>query len=381
MRKDEQLQILKEIIRIQTTNGNELAVSKYIGKLFDRYCISYKIDRFDNNRANLIAEIGEGKNDQVLAFEGHQDTVAVTDSNKWEHKPFEAYIAEGKIYGRGSADMKSGLAAEIITFIELTKAEFPIKGKVRLIVTAGEEFGTPGAKRLVVSNVVKNVTAMVVGEPTGGQVVYAHSGSLNYQIRSYGEAVHSSTPENGINAIIGLSKYINVETSLFDKEPKDPFLGTVKHSVTLIKGGEQANTIPDYAELTGNVRSTLSSNNDHLIQLIKNAVEKINRVTDYHLEFSLIHNFQPVETDPKNQFVQLVKNIASEEYSDRKIDLATINGATDASVFIKSNPKMAVVVFGPDTWEIAHQINEYTTLDSFYRTIQSYMEISRQYFS
>lgn len=108
MQKDEQLQILKDLIQIQTPNGNELAVSEYIGKLFDRYHVPYKIDRFDDNRANLVAEIGEGKTDQVLAFEGHQDTVAVSDPDKWEHQPFEPSITDGKLYGRGSADMKSG---------------------------------------------------------------------------------------------------------------------------------------------------------------------------------------------------------------------------------------------------------------------------------
>lgn len=380
MQKDEQLQILKDLIQIQTPNGNELAVSEYIGKLFDRYHVPYKIDRFDDNRANLVAEIGEGKTDQVLAFEGHQDTVAVSDPDKWEHQPFEPFITDGKLYGRGSADMKSGLAAEVISLIELVADKVPIKGKIRLIATAGEEYGTPGANRLAANGIAKDVSAMVVGEPTSGQVVYAHSGSLNYQIKSYGKAVHSSIPEKGINVIVGLSKYIDAEAGLFDQAPKDPFLGTVKHSVTLIKGGEQVNIIPDYAELAGNIRPALSFDNDHVIQTIKTAIDKINSETDYHLEFSLIHNFRPVETDPKNQFVQLAKNVASDKYQDRSVGLTTINGATDASVFIKNNPNMAVVVLGPDAWKVAHQTNEYTTLDSFYETIQVYQAIVKRYF-
>ncbi len=381
MQKDEQLQILKDLIQIQTPNGNELAVSEYIGKLFDRYHIDYRIDRFGNNRANLIAEIGAGETDRILAFEGHQDTVAVSDPDKWTHDPFQPVITDdGKLYGRGSADMKSGLAAEVISLIELATAKVPISGKIRLIATAGEEYGTPGANRLAADNVAGDVDAMVVGEPTSGQVIYAHSGSLNYQIKSYGKAVHSSIPDKGINAIVGLTKYIDAEAGLFDKAATDPFLGTVKHSVTLIEGGEQVNIIPGYADLYGNVRPTLSFDNDHVIQAIETAVDKINQETDYHLEFSLIHNFHPVETNPKNSFIQLVDQAAHDSYSDREVKADIINGATDASVFIKNNPKMAVVVLGPDAWKMAHQVNEYTTLTSFYETIQAYQKIAERYF-
>ncbi len=380
MEKAEQLQILKDLVQIQTPNGNEVAVSEYIGHLFDRYHIKYQIDRFGDHRANLVAEIGDHESDQVLSFEGHQDTVAVSNPEQWDHQPFEPFVDGDKLYGRGSADMKSGLAAEVIALIELVTSEQPIKGTVRLIATAGEEYGTPGANRLNDKGIVKDVSAMVVGEPTSGQIVYAHSGSLNYQIKSYGKAVHSSIPEQGINAIVGLSTYIERESDIFSQAGQDPFLGEVKHSVTMINGGEQVNIIPDYATLYGNVRPTLAFDNDHVIAAIKQAVAQINEKTDYQLEFSLIHNFRPVETDPQNSFVQLVKRATESTYQDRQPALTTINGATDASVFIKGNPEMAVVILGPDAWDIAHQTNEYTTLTSFYETIQAYKEIVGRYF-
>lgn len=380
MQKEQQLQILKDLIRIQSTNGNEAAVSAYIGKLFDQHHISYQIDNFGDDRANLVAEIGSKQTDQVLAFEDHQDTVAVADEHAWQTKPFEPTVVGDKLYGRGSADMKSGLAAEVITLIELAEANVPIKGTVRLIATAGEEYGTPGANRLNEKGIAKDVSAMVVGEPTSGQVIYAHSGSLNYQVKSIGKAVHSSIPEQGVNAIVGLTKYIDAEADLFDQAGNDPFLGPVKHSVTLIKGGEQVNIIPGYAELAGNVRPTLSFDNDRVIAAIKGAIDRINQETPYQLEFSLIHNFRPVETDPKTPFVQLVKQAADTAYQDRQVALKIINGATDASVFIKSNPDMPVVVLGPDAWDVAHQVNEYTTLTSFYETVQSYEQIVKRYF-
>lgn len=380
MEKEEQLQILKDLIQIKSVNSNEVEVAEYIGKLFQKHHISYKIDKFGEDRANLVAEIGSGKTDQVLGFTGHQDTVSVEDPSAWKHDPFKAEIDGDKLFGRGAADMKSGLAAQVITLIDLVDEGIEIDGKIRFIATAGEEYGTPGANRLNEQGVANDLSALVVGEPTNGQVIYAHSGSLNYQIKSIGKAVHSSRPAEGINAITGLSKYIDAEATLFNDAPEDKILGQLQHSITLIKGGEQVNIIPDYAELYGNIRPTESFDNDQVIATIKNEVAKINKDTEFHLEFNLIHNFRPVETEPDNPFITLVDQAAKDNYQDRDVELQIINAATDASVFITSNPKLPVVIMGADESSVAHQTDEYTTLTSYYETVETYESIAKTYF-
>ncbi len=146
--------------------------------------------------------------------------------------------------------MKSGLAAQVIALIELVESG-TLTGHVRFIATAGEEYGTPGANRLEEAGVAKDLNSLVVGEPTSGNVIYAHSGSYNYRIVSTGQAVHSSEPERGQNALEPLVDFALAERNLFFDVPDDPCLGPLKHSVTIIQGGEQVNTIPDYAELRG----------------------------------------------------------------------------------------------------------------------------------
>lgn len=256
MNKQEKIKILTDLIKIRSVNGNELAISEYIAALFKKRNIAVKIDRFDDTRANLIAEIGKPSSKGALCFTGHQDTVAVAERDEWEHAPFSGQVIDGKIYGRGAADMKSGLAAQVITLIELVEEQHDFNGIVRFVATAGEEYGAQGAYRLSSQGITQDIGALVVGEPTSGQIIYAHSGSLNYQIKSYGKSAHSSRPAQGINAISGLVKFINAEQTLFDDAPADPFLGHVQHSVTMIKGGQQVNSIPSYAELYGNIRPT-----------------------------------------------------------------------------------------------------------------------------
>lgn len=380
MNKKEKLKILTDLIKIRSVNGNELAVSEYIVALLKKRNIAVKIDRFDDKRANLIAEIGKSSSKGALCFTGHQDTVAVAERDNWEYGPFSGQIVDGKVYGRGAADMKSGLAAQIIMLIELVEEQRNLNGIVRFVATAGEEYGAQGAYRLNSQEITEDIDAMVVGEPTSGQIIYAHSGSLNYQIRSYGKSAHSSRPAQGINAISGLVQYINAEKTLFDDTPSDPFLGRVQHSVTLIKGGQQVNSIPSYAELYGNIRPTKSFNNDQIIERVRNKIKKINHESLFKLEFSIVHNFYPIGTSPNNSFVKLAQKIASEQYKDREIDLKTINGATDASVFIQSKPNMPVIVLGPDAWKSAHQANEFTTVDSYLKTIEIYKKIALSFF-
>ncbi|MCC7667730.1 ArgE/DapE family deacylase [Liquorilactobacillus satsumensis] len=380
MNKEERLDILKKLITINSVNGNEVAVAQYLADLLAAYGIESQLDQFGDGRANLVAQIGQGKDERVLCFTGHQDTVAVSNAQKWEHPPFEAQISGDQLFGRGAADMKSGLAAEVITLIELVAEGKQPRGTVKFVATAGEEYGTPGAYRLDEQGITKDITAMVVGEPTGGQVVYAHSGSLNYEIKCYGKAAHSSTPEAGHNAINGLVEYINAEAHLFDKTPVDPFLGSVKHSVTLIKGGEQVNIIPDYASLFGNVRPTAEFSNAKVLALIKNKVDELNKKGDTQLEFRLLHNFYPVETSPENPFVKHALQLAQRNYAAGAACLSTINGATDASVFVRSNQAMAVIVLGPDNWQSAHQVDEHTTLSSFNATIETYKQLALDFF-
>ncbi|MCF6515381.1 ArgE/DapE family deacylase [Lactobacillus sp. S2-2] len=376
MEESEKLQILSDLIAINTINGNELESAQYIQNLLVKYGIKAEIDEFDQSRANLVAEIGDQNSDMILGFTGHQDTVAVSQLEKWNSDPFKATIDEVRIYGRGAADMKSGLAAEIIALIELKESNQPINGRVRLLLTSGEELGAQGAYHFDQSK-IKDLSYMVVGEPTEGNVTYSHSGSLNYRIISHGKAYHSSVPQNGINAISGLVEYINQEKTIFNDLPTDPILGDVQHSVTVIDGGSQVNIIPDHAELQGNIRPTKAGTNEAIIEIIQKTLAKINQTTEYDLEFELIHNFYPVVNEPDAKLVDVAIEASKKYYTKHEPKKQIDNGATDASVFVQYKSDLPVVILGPDNEGSSHQINEHTTVNSFLEIIDAYKEMVR----
>src|SRR5699024_4801505 len=127
-----------------------------------------------------------------------------------------------------------------------------------------------------------------------------------------------------INAIAGLVNYINLEQYLFADAPTDEYLGDVQHSVTVIKGGDQVNTIPDQAELHGNIRPTYAFNNQQVIDRLETTLAKLNQEHAAQLKLEIIHNFEPVETQKDNEFVKLAQQAALNNFQDRQVELQTM---------------------------------------------------------
>lgn len=380
MDKEKQAKILKDLIQINSVNGNEIDVAAYLAKLFEQYGFKTEIDAFGDRRANLIVEFGSDSSKRVLGVTGHMDTVAIGNRNNWHHDPFGAETQGDRLYGRGAADMKSGLAAQVIALIELKESGWQPDGKIRFIATAGEEYGTPGANRLEERGIAKDLDALIVGEPTGGNIVYATSGSYNYQVICKGRSAHSSMPERGVNAVSGLARFIELEDRLFDNVPLDQYLGSVKHSITILKAGDQVNTIPDHAELRGNIRPTRAFDNQKVTQRLNQAIDYLNQTTDYQLSLNILNDWWPIATDPQNELVKLALTASKNSYQ-KDPELTIINGATDASVFVKHRLELPVIVLGADEWSRAHQVDEYTTWSSYFATISAYQTIMRDFFA
>lgn len=376
------LDLAKELIAINSVNGNELAVAQVIHKWLTAAGIASEIDEFTagttTKRANLYAQIGPADASEVVVLTGHMDTVAVEDAAAWATPPFTPTVKDGKLFGRGAADMKSGLAALVTTFI--AAAKWPLRKQLRLILTAGEEFGAQGAYRAQKQGRLAGATAYLVGEATDEQVIYSHSGSLNYRVQATGKAAHSSQPQAGINAISALVAFWQEEQQLFTGAQLDATLGKVQHSINVINGGEQVNTIAAQAELLGNVRPTKAAPNQWVKAQLKAAVARLNEQQQANYQLEILHDFYPVVTPKEHPFVQLAATVATQLGASAGAgELVVMNGATDASVFVQTTPAAAVVVLGPGVTARTHQVNEYTTLASLAACEQIYRKIIHQW--
>ncbi|CAC95522.1 ArgE/DapE family deacylase [Listeria innocua] len=377
MERERKIQILKDIVNIDSTNGHEEQVANYLQKLFAEYGIESKKVQYDVDRASLVSEIGSNDG-KVLAFSGHMDVVDAGDVSKWKFPPFEATEHEGKIYGRGATDMKSGLAAMVIAMIELHEEKQKLNGKIKLLATVGEEVGELGAEQLTQKGYADDLDGLIIGEPSGHRIVYAHKGSINYTVKSTGKNAHSSMPEFGVNAIDNLLLFYNeVEKFVKSIDATNEILGDFIHNVTVIDGGNQVNSIPEKAQLQGNIRSIPEMDNETVKQVLVKIINKLNKQENVNLELIFDYDKQPVFSDKNSDLVNVAKRVASDIVKE-EIPLLGISGTTDAAEFTKAKKAFPVIIFGPGN-ETPHQVNENVSVENYLEMVDVYKRIAIEF--
>ncbi|EHZ6145179.1 ArgE/DapE family deacylase [Listeria monocytogenes] len=377
MERERKIQILKDIVNIDSTNGHEEQVANYLQKLFAEYGIESEKVQYDVDRASLVSEIGSNDG-KVLAFSGHMDVVDAGDVSKWKFPPFEATEHEGKLYGRGATDMKSGLAAMVIAMIELHEEKQKLNGKIRLLATVGEEVGELGAEQLTQKGYADDLDGLIIGEPSGHRIVYAHKGSINYTVKSTGKNAHSSMPEFGVNAIDNLLLFYNeVEKFVKSIDATNEILGDFIHNVTVIDGGNQVNSIPEKAQLQGNIRSIPEMDNETVKQVLVKIINKLNKQENMKLELIFDYDKQPVFSDKNSDLVHIAKSVASDIVKE-EIPLLGISGTTDAAEFTKAKKAFPVIIFGPGN-ETPHQVNENVPVENYLEMIDVYKRIAIEF--
>ncbi|EHU6364855.1 ArgE/DapE family deacylase [Listeria monocytogenes] len=379
MERERKIQILKDIVNIDSTNGHEEQVANYLQKLFAEYGIESEKVQYDVDRASLVSEIGSNDG-KVLAFSGHMDVVDAGDVSKWKFPPFEATEHEGKIYGRGATDMKSGLAAMVIAMIELHEEKQKLNGKIKLLATVGEEVGELGAEQLTQKGYADDLDGLIIGEPSGHRIVYAHKGSINYTVKSTGKNAHSSMPEFGVNAIDNLLLFYNeVEKFVKSIDATNEILGDFIHNVTVIDGGNQVNSIPEKAQLQGNIRSIPEMDNETVKQVLVKIINKLNKQENVKLELIFDYDKQPVFSDKNSDLVHIAKSVASDIVKE-EIPLLGISGTTDAAEFTKAKKEFPVIIFGPGN-ETPHQVNENVSIENYLEMVDVYKRIATEFLS
>lgn len=377
MDEERDLKILQDLIRLQTVNGNEAQAAHYLQEILRQAGARVEMVEFAPERSGLVAEIGPTTG-PVLALAGHLDTVAIGDPASWHHDPFGAEVVNGRIYGRGSVDMKGGLAAMVATMLALAEEADQLKGRLRLLISVDEEVGGQGSLQLTRLGYVHDVDAMIVCEATDDQIQYAHCGSFDYQIDSQGKLAHSSRPQLGANAVMNLVDYINQEVHAFDDHPTSPVLGELVHSVTVFHGGEQLNSIPAKAYLQGNVRTIPECDNQATKERLQAIIDDLNRDPKHQLSLSIVVDFMPVVTDPNDPFIGQLQDVVEAVTGQRPT--ATIShGATDASRYVMDDHQFAVVEYGPGSEDQSHQVDESLDLEDYYQAITVYQKLAHDF--
>lgn len=382
MEKEKQVEILSKLIAIDSVNDKEAEVTDYIATLFAPYKNRDDVDiqqiSYAPGRDNLIVTIGKGT--KVLGFSGHEDVVDAGDLKAWDSNPYEAEIKDGKLYGRGATDMKGGLAALVITMLDFLEKD-NIPGKIKLLATVGEETGNYGAAQLTKEGYADDLAGLIIAEPCDEmkEVGVSAKGVIDYTVTAEGKSVHSSKPEEGINAIDHLINFANeVQTLTAKFDQIDPILGKVTHVQSIFNGGEQINSVPSKASIQGNIRTIPAYPNQVVFNAFDQLIERLNQKPGYNLSIQYIFPEEAVAGNPNSNLVQLISHVHAQMYPD-PVKIVGKTGASDASEFLHARGDFSIVQMGPGN-NTEHQSNENIDLNVFYKAIDFYKRLAEAFF-
>jgi len=362
--------LLQELIdTAPTVENGESACTNVLKRYFSCAGIDSTLDCWEGNRANITARLGSGGGKAGLLFAGHLDVVPPGEG-KWQSDPFRAIESGGRIYGRGSADMKGGVAALAGAMVEIVEENIELKGDVIFAATAGEETDSCGAKRFIEQNKssLPELAGIIIPEPTDFEVVTAHRGMLWVQIETKGQTAHGSMPHLGINAISSMNVLLNRLNGYSIRHLKHAELGGCSMSINEICGGEATNVVPDHCFIRIDIRTLPSQRNELIVDELESLLDELRASSkDFDAELSVIRSVEALETDREDGFVKTICRKAG-------VDKTTVVGfATDGPFFgVLGVP---IVIFGPGKPDVCHKPDEYIEFADVERAKDYYKSI------
>jgi acetylornithine deacetylase/succinyl-diaminopimelate desuccinylase family protein len=240
--EQEVIKLTAELIRRPSVTGEEKCVVELLANFLADHGLPVELDEAAPDRPNLTCLWG-ADDGPTLLLTGHSDTVPI--GNGWTRDPFAGEIDDGRLYGRGSCDMKAGLAGMAIAMVALKRRMVWPRGRVLFAACVDEEESGIGTKAAIKAGLEADWA--VIGEPTELQTIRAAKGNCYFEVEVSGRAAHAGSPERGANAIYGASRAIAaVEAHHAElQQRRHPLLGSPSCSVGTIEGGMTVSAVPD----------------------------------------------------------------------------------------------------------------------------------------
>ena len=366
------VELTRTLVGFDTINppGNERPCAEHLGRLLEDGGFSVSYHEFAEHRTSLVARIGGSSDAKPLCFTGHIDTVPL-GAAPWTVDPFAGEISDGKLYGRGTTDMKSGVAAFVIAVLQLA-GELSDGPGVVLVITAGEETGCEGAFHLAeLGDVLGEAGAIVVAEPSSNQPWIGHKGALWMTARTTGVTAHGSMPEQGVNAVYKAAQAIGKLEDFDFNVAHDEMLGKPTLNVGNVHGGLNINSVPDMTEIGIDIRTI--PDQDHAA-----ICSHLSGYLGEDVELEPIVDVGGVLSDPDNEWIQAVFDIMSPILGSRPEPHAAAY-FTDASALTPAYGGPPTVILGPGEATMAHQTDEYCVVDRIGEAVEAFTEIARHW--
>jgi putative selenium metabolism hydrolase len=375
--KDQTVELLQRLVRAASLTGQEkltaeIAAAQMRALNFDRV--------WTDDFGNVIGERKGDKPGPALMFEAHMDVVEPGNLKEWTDDPYSGLLKDGKIYGRGATDTKGSLAG-MITAVGLLPRE-DIRGKLYAVASVGEEMIEGGGLREVLKAV--KVDGVVIGEPTGCKLAIGQKGRTRIKFTAHGKSAHTSTPENGENAVVKGAEIIRrvkamplpeaawlgkgvMEPVLITSRPEPPATAIIPYECKieydrrLVPCETEAGILSDY-------RSAMADQSGWDVSIDELSYQTYTGRTIHGPEFHPAWLM-----DEKSAWVQSAADALKGAGIDPK--LFAVPYCTNGSV---SAVEMGLptLIFGPSVISLAHIPNEYIPVEELLRGVAGYQALA-----
>lgn len=363
----EEVALTQKLVRIESTNPGafEYKVSDFVYDFLAQTGADVLRHEVKDGRCNIVATLKGEQSGPRLVYICHQDTVPLGDG--WHHDPLAAEIVDGRMYGRGSCDMKSGLAAGMLAFRSIAAMGKKRKHDFLFIASMDEEDIMIGADKLIADGIVRADDYVLDAEPTNGAIKVAHKGKTWFRLDAKGVACHASTPEKGSDAVAALSEVICAINHRLRALPVHPELGPCAATFGIINGGLNLNIVPGECYCTIDMRLTPPTTNEQSIRLVEEAIaEGCANVPGTSCTYTVLAQRPAVEKDNDSYLLKMLR-AATKDVTGEEALVDFFPGYTDTAVIAATTGNRNCMSYGPGDLFYAHKPDEFVELDDITR--------------
>ena len=384
---DALVEFTRELVRIPSVFDpdrglNEAPAAELVEAQMRAFGWEPQVDLVASGRPNVIAVVEGDSPGRTLMFEGHTDVVTEGDLSNWTVDPFGAEVRDGKIWGRGSADMKSGVAAMLFATDALARSgSFP--GKIVLGALVDEEGMMLGARDFVARGHAEGIDGAICCEPEGGEICHVAKGAIRLRIDLLGRMAHGAMPFEGRNPNRAAAAVVNalaeLEARLQWQLGQHEHLGLAWVTPTVLRAGDpvQMNVLPANASLWVDVRTIPAVDHDELIEEVRRLATTAAGELDVAAAVTVIDNRPAVALDEGNPLVRALWD-AHGAVARTPPRLGGVPGTTDGTM-LTTLGRVPTVVYGPGGKWIAHQADEFVAIDDLVQHAEVYVDAARRF--
>jgi succinyl-diaminopimelate desuccinylase len=371
--------LTRDLVRLRTVNedgAREAPAAELVAATMRSFGWEPQVTEVAPGRPNVVALVeGGGGPGRTLAFEGHTDVVTEGDPDRWSVDPYGGEIRDGRLYGRGSADMKSGVAA-MLHGVRALQLAGPFPGRVLVCALVDEEGLMLGAKHFAATDLARGVDGAIICEPEEGEICTSAKGAVRIRVDLIGAMAHGAMPQHGRNPLPAAGRLLVALAALQDElqkaHPAHEHLGEVYVTPTVSRAGslDQINVIPARATIAVDVRTIPGIDHTALVARVRELAAEAGAPDGVASQLSVVDDRPCVEIPTDHPLVTALA-AAHEDVVGEPARYGGVPGATDGTILTR-DAGIPTVVYGPGGKWIAHQADEFVEVDDIVRCAHVY---------